>query len=133
MNLRPPGYEPGELPGCSTPRRGGQYTRVDWLFWLGLGVLVVAIVGGLAYVGVQGWRAWVAFTSFAAGSAAGLERLAQGVDRASGKADRLTARLTELDAAVARLQRAVRQVRILSDALTEVRETIALIRTVLPV
>ena len=22
MNLRPPGYEPGELPDCSTPRRG---------------------------------------------------------------------------------------------------------------
>ena len=21
MNLRPPGYEPGELPDCSTPRR----------------------------------------------------------------------------------------------------------------
>ena len=24
MNLRPPGYEPGELPDCSTPRRGLQ-------------------------------------------------------------------------------------------------------------
>ena len=26
LNLRPPGYEPDELPGCSTPRRQGQYT-----------------------------------------------------------------------------------------------------------
>ncbi|CAB1129975.1 protein of unknown function [Candidatus Hydrogenisulfobacillus filiaventi] len=23
LNLRPPGYEPDELPGCSTPRNGG--------------------------------------------------------------------------------------------------------------
>jgi ubiquinone/menaquinone biosynthesis C-methylase UbiE len=27
LNLRPPGYEPGELPDCSTPRRGGHYSR----------------------------------------------------------------------------------------------------------
>jgi hypothetical protein len=26
LNLRPPGYEPGELPDCSTPRREGQYS-----------------------------------------------------------------------------------------------------------
>ena len=26
MNLRPPGYEPGELPDCSTPRRGRNYS-----------------------------------------------------------------------------------------------------------
>ena len=24
MNLRPSGYEPDELPGCSTPRQGGR-------------------------------------------------------------------------------------------------------------
>ena len=27
MNLRPPGYEPGELPDCSTPRRCLQFTN----------------------------------------------------------------------------------------------------------
>jgi exopolyphosphatase/guanosine-5'-triphosphate,3'-diphosphate pyrophosphatase len=26
LNLRPPGYEPGELPDCSTPRRRAQYS-----------------------------------------------------------------------------------------------------------
>jgi hypothetical protein len=26
LNLRPPGYEPGELPDCSTPRRRLQYS-----------------------------------------------------------------------------------------------------------
>src|SRR5699024_11979916 len=27
LNLRPPGYEPGELPNCSTPRRVHHITR----------------------------------------------------------------------------------------------------------
>jgi hypothetical protein len=27
LNLRPPGYEPGELPDCSTPRRGRHYSN----------------------------------------------------------------------------------------------------------
>ena len=27
LNLRPPGYEPGELPGCSTPRRAASIAR----------------------------------------------------------------------------------------------------------
>ena len=28
MNLRPPGYEPGELPDCSTPRRDAEYSAL---------------------------------------------------------------------------------------------------------
>ena len=30
MNLRPSGYEPDELPGCSTPRRGPVGPKQDW-------------------------------------------------------------------------------------------------------
>ena len=33
MNLRPPGYEPDELPGCSTPRR---YSCFQSFWWRGL-------------------------------------------------------------------------------------------------
>ena len=53
MNLRPPGYEPGELPDCSTPRRGGQYTSVrryfrlvpagSGAFVMGTGIVSVAL------------------------------------------------------------------------------------------
>ena len=32
MNLRPSGYEPDELPDCSTPRRGGKDTTVHRRF-----------------------------------------------------------------------------------------------------
>ena len=32
LNLRPPGYEPGELPNCSTPRRSFSLTRLRLFF-----------------------------------------------------------------------------------------------------
>lgn len=102
-------------------------------FWLALALLVIAIVGGLAYVGRNAWRAWVAFTSFAAGGAARMEALAARVDRTTVKAEGAAAKLAELDAAVARLQHAMRQVRILSDALADVRASIGVLRAFLPV
>ena len=43
MNLRPSGYEPDELPGCSTPRYrmtedGSQEPGLGWVAAAGLGV-----------------------------------------------------------------------------------------------
>lgn len=32
LNLRPSGYEPDELPGCSTPRQGVYYEPVGYFF-----------------------------------------------------------------------------------------------------
>jgi hypothetical protein len=106
---------------------------VDAFFWAALGFLVVSAVGGAVFVGVRAWRAWVVFTSFAAGGAANLEALAARVELASGKADRAAAKVAELEEAVARLQRATRQVRILVDALSEVRATVRMVRLFLPV
>ena len=94
---------------------------MDASFWAALGFLVVVAVGGAVYVGMQAWRAWLVFTSFAAAGAANLEVLAERSELASGKADRAAAKIAELEEAVARLQRAVRQVRILTDALADVR------------
>ena len=71
MNLRPPGYEPGELPDCSTPRRERQYTTVDAIFWAALGFFVVAAVAGSAYVGLRAWHAWQACVSLSVAGAAG--------------------------------------------------------------
>ena len=39
MNLRPPGYEPGELPDCSTPRRGADYSAGYALTKMRVGVI----------------------------------------------------------------------------------------------
>ena len=55
MNLRPPGYEPGELPDCSTPRRDGKDSirSMPWWTWVSLAffaavVLAASIVALLA-------------------------------------------------------------------------------------
>ena len=88
MNLRPPGYEPGELPDCSTPRRGRQYTTVGVVFWAALGFLLAAIVVGTTYVAVRAWRTWQACVSLALVGAAGAELLAARGELAAAKADR---------------------------------------------
>ena len=127
MNLRPPGYEPGELPDCSTPRRGRQYTTVDVIFWAALGFLLVAIVVGTSFVALRAWRAWQAFLSLALVGAAGAELLAERSELAAAGADRLTRRLDELQAAVARLERSTARGRVLVDATSEV---LAVLRSV---
>ena len=54
MNLRPSGYEPDELPGCSTPRQG---------VWIGMwGEQVTGFTGGLGLEHVSGWLVDLAAT-----------------------------------------------------------------------
>ena len=76
MNLRPPGYEPGELPDCSTPRRRHKdsITSMPWWTWLALGIFALALV------------ATAIFAVYAIGK----------VRRAEAVAERLQARLDEL-------------------------------------
>jgi hypothetical protein len=128
LNLRPPGYEPGELPDCSTPRRGRQYITVDVVFWAALGFLLAAIVIGTTYVAVRAWRTWQACISLALVGAAGAELLAARGELAATKADRLTQKLDELQARVARLERSTARGRVLVDATSEM---LAVLRSVL--
>jgi hypothetical protein len=119
LNLRPPGYEPGELPDCSTPRRERQYTTVDAVFWAALGFFVVATVVGGAYVGVRAWRAWQAFVSLAVAGTAGLDLLIARSDALTTKAERVATGAEELEAALARLERSTARSRVLVGALDE--------------
>ena len=77
MNLRPPGYEPGELPDCSTPRREGKDSirPMPWWTWVSLAffagvVLTASIVALVALRSVSrlqtvGERLQVAFDDLA--------------------------------------------------------------------
>jgi hypothetical protein len=53
LNLRPPGYEPGELPDCSTPRRDGKdsIAFVPWWTWTALVLFTVVVAVGAAVTG----------------------------------------------------------------------------------
>src|SRR5882724_1630983 len=67
LNLRPPGYEPGELPDCSTPRRGADCSTavtilpVNWPIYAALAVGFLAVAGGLVFLTVRALDAWRAF------------------------------------------------------------------------
>ena len=132
MNLRPPGYEPGELPDCSTPRRERQYTTVDVLFWAALGFLLAAILVGTPFVVIRAWRAWRAFVSLALVAAAGAELLAARGELATAKADRVTRKLDELQAALGRLERSTARGRVLVDATNEVLGTLRSVLAFVP-
>ena len=54
MNLRPSGYEPDELPGCSTPRQG---------VWIGMWrEQVTGFTGGIGFERMSGWLVDLAAT-----------------------------------------------------------------------
>jgi hypothetical protein len=124
LNLRPPGYEPGELPDCSTPRRERQYTTVSAVFWAALGFLVVATVAGAAYVGVRAWRAWQAFVSLAVVGAAGLDLLIARSEALTTKAERVAAGAEELEAALAGLERSTTRGRVVVAAVDEALDVV---------
>ena len=132
MNLRPPGYEPGELPDCSTPRRGRQYTTVDAIFWTALGFLVVTVVAGTVYVGLRAWRAWQACVSLAVVGAAGLDLLTARTEALTAKAERTATKADDLHAAVARLQRSTARARVLVGALDEAVDVLRAVLSYLP-
>jgi hypothetical protein len=91
LNLRPPGYEPGELPDCSTPRRDGKDSIVPMPWWtwaalvfFGAAVLAAAVLVVLALLGMR------RLAKTGAQVEAGLEDLAR-------KSEELEARLAHAD------------------------------------
>jgi hypothetical protein len=132
LNLRPPGYEPGELPDCSTPRRERQYTTVDAVFWTALGFLVAAAITGAAHVGLRAWRAWQACVSLAVAGAAAVELLSSRGEQIAAKAERAAARAEELQAALARLQRSTARGRVLIGAVDEALDVVRAVLSYAP-
>ena len=118
MNLRPPGYEPGELPDCSTPRRsddcstalkrrspagrrenlsesqkiGTRYdARMTVADWIALVFLVVALVASSAVAVVRGLRLWRALSSFSTEAETALDTVMRETAKAEERAASLTA------------------------------------------
>ena len=128
MNPRPPGYEPGELPDCSTPRRGPDCSTVvtigpmwDWAIWAALILAFLAGIAALALVVVRVLEAWRdlkrtrrrairRLDAFAAKNEATAERLATAGDT------------VELQESLGRLRVSLAQLAVLRNALDEAAE-----------
>jgi TolA-binding protein len=129
LNLRPPGYEPGELPDCSTPRRGGKDSIFPVPWW------VLIAVAAFAFVLVAG-------AVFAAAVLARLKRLQAAGDAIAAQAEEVARRSEELDRRLAhasaraeqakghldRLNGSVEQLSVLSWALGDARKGITRLR-----
>ena len=129
MNLRPPGYEPGELPGCSTPRRGRHHSTALSLIALAFLVAILAVAASIAFLVVRGialWRDLRAFTG----------RLARDMERLSDSVERIAANeptdFDELETALARMRSSQERLAILTNALGRVREQWADVAGVYP-
>ncbi len=101
-------------------------------FWAALGFLVLATVGGAAFVAVQGWRTWNAFVSLAAAGGAGAERLLEGAERLAARGEGLASRVEALLAALGRLERSLGRARILLGAVGEARDLLSGVRGLVP-
>ena len=138
MNLRPPGYEPGELPDCSTPRRGRNCSTLvtlvsvwDWAVWTALIVAVLAGIAAFALLVSRSLKALHAFQDTRRAVVGGLDDFAA---KAEAAADKLavaddTAGLQE---SVARLRVSLARLAVLRAAIDEVDETVGRAIAVVP-
>jgi hypothetical protein len=89
-------------------------------FWVALAFFLAAGVFGTAFVLRRGWRAWQAFVSVMAASAASAERLAAVTEKLAAHSEETAARVDKLTAALERLRRTQERARILLGAWGEV-------------
>jgi hypothetical protein len=138
LNLRPPGYEPGELPDCSTPRRGPECSTLvtinsmwDWAVWGALIVTFLAGVAALALVVVRSRRAWheVRYTGRDT-----VRRLDDLTVKAEATADRLETAgdMAGLQESLARLRISLARLAVLRDALDDVQDGLGRVAAVVP-
>ena len=128
MNPRPPGYEPGELPDCSTPRRRGDCSTgvtilpVDWVVYAALILGLLAIVTGLVLLVIRLLQTWRAFKRLRRHLARELNHLADlGERTAEGAARALDT--AELDATVRHLRVTLARFALLREGIDEAAGT----------
>jgi hypothetical protein len=105
---------------------------VEAFFWAALGFLVLAAIGGTAFVGVQTWRAWNAFVSLAAAGGAAAEQLLERAEKLALRGERVTQQADELVTAAARLERSTARARVLLGAVGEARDLLRTVRSLVP-
>jgi hypothetical protein len=137
LNLRPPGYEPGELPGCSTPRRGADCSTavtialVDWTIYGALIGAFLAVVGAAAFLGVRVLQGWRALKRLRRHVGRELHRLADLGEQTSESLAHASDQ-TELAGSLARLRVALARFAVLRTALDEATATFGRIAAVYP-
>ena len=138
MNLRPPGYEPGELPDCSTPRRERDCSTLvtlvsmwDWAIWA---ALVLGGAAGIAATVLVVRRALATWRRADETRREAVRRLDQFAAKAEVAADRIAVvgDTAELQTSLERLRVSLAQLAVLRAALDEVDGTVGRVTAYLP-
>ena len=134
MNLRPPGYEPGELPDCSTPRREGKDSirLMPWWTWVALGIFVASLVAA----SVIGILMLVTLKSLQVTSlrlSAALEDLAAKGEALERRSAEVSARAEAAEADFAHLRETLDRFSVLTWAMGDVAKTIGELRSAVAV
>ena len=138
MNPRPPGYEPGELPDCSTPRRGRDCSTLvtlvsmwEWVIWGALILGTAAGTAALALLVARSLDAWRAFNESRGTVIRGLSDFAA---KAEAAAEKLAAvdQTAELQESLARLRVSLARLAVLQAAIDEVDETVGRVLAFVP-
>jgi hypothetical protein len=139
LNLRPPGYEPGELPDCSTPRRGPDCSTLvtidsmwNWAIW---GALIFAFLAGIAALVLLVRRTRTAYRAFDRTHGALARELADVTARGEATAARAetTAGVTsELQESLERLRVSLAELAVLTAALGDVNQMAGRVAAVVP-
>ena len=123
MNLRPPGYEPGELPDCSTPRRGHQDSirSMPWWTWLCFGIFLLALVAGAIFA-VFAFGRFKRLAAAAEGIQARVDEVARLAEEMERRQAHVQGRLEELERHRARTEASIAQLKVLTTALSAARD-----------
>jgi hypothetical protein len=128
LNPRPPGYEPGELPDCSTPRRGSECSTLvtiaqmwDWAIWTALIVTFLAGIAALVFLVVRILQARRDLKRTRRRSTRRLDNVAA---KAEATAERLATAgdTAELEKSLGRLRVSLTRLAVLTNALDEAAE-----------
>ncbi len=134
MNLRPPGYEPGELPDCSTPRRADEYSieSVTAFTWTAVGLCIVLVTAGLAIAAVTGLAFWRDLRSLRREVMDALGRLAATAEASADRLESIGKSTAELQAALDRLNASLARAHVLRSAVEEVCDQVDRALSVIP-
>ena len=124
MNLRPPGYEPGELPDCSTPRRGPDCSTLvtlvcmwDWAIWAALILVAVAEITSLTLLVRHSLNAWRAVRDVGG-------EIVNGLDVFTAKAEEVADKIAAADDGAVEVQESLGRLRVSLARLAVLREAI---------
>ena len=122
MNLRPPGYEPGELPDCSTPRRRRKdsISPMPWWTWLCLGILALSLLATAIFTAVAVTRL-KRLAALAEAIRVQLDELARAGEELERRMAHAEERAAEFEQHRAQLDRSLARLPVLTSALSEAR------------